>query len=219
MIYIRGDIIIRELEASITVTNHGKTLFQTMTVPVIIDYGRTHVKIDGRNYGISLIIEETIEDEKLHIEPVGFWPHDVFLLLCGYYQFFSLDGKTARLELTIGEIKEVLNNPDEFFEDEDEELVAQLRAKIKTDEMQLKTIQRNWREETPEHKKFLKIIVELITYIYPMEKFNFNQIMMKLGKPLHLKPDSHNKSLKFDEFLKYALEILLYNTSKEEKNK
>lgn len=211
-----SNIIVEELETPQLISHHCKPLFKTLFRPVIIDFGRSHVKIAGRHYGWEKPGEQDfLKEEKMHVRQIGFWQHDVFNILCSYYEFFSLDGRLAADKLFLEGLHENLENTQSTLEDAEENEVEELQENIKYWGEQIKKIEQRlkftkslWKGDTPEQLKFVQILISLISYFYPAEKFDYSNIIKKLGQHHHLVPNKRLRTLKFDEFLNYALELI-----------
>ena len=205
------NIIIHRLQIPLTVSHDCKRLFTIRLLPVIIDYGRSHVKIGGQSYGWQVNYEGNGWD-KMYIKPVGFWQHDVFQLLSMYYQLFNPDARLIIVQDEFEDRSQLIKELQETYkltrkQETADEIKFWEGILVKNKELREKAEQSRsqWIGHEVEHKNILRLIERLMSYFIPAKQFDYAAIIKELGRFSHLVPTEHNKHLNFDEFLDYAI--------------
>lgn len=210
------NIIIKKVEKPVDISYNCKKLFSTTQIPVIIDYGRAHVKIGNRSYGYNEVSMGEFEDDKFFIQPKGFWPHDVFQLLSEYYRVFSREGLLAWPEIQLQNDLDSLENTqttiDETDDPEEKEYLKESlefwESKVARGKENITKIRSELSKDTKERQELTQSIKKLMEYIRPSDTFSYMEILEELGRFSHLVPNKHNTSLDFDEFMEYAIKLL-----------
>lgn len=202
-----NNVIVRTLSVPMPVTNGCKRLFTTRLLPVIIDYGRCHVKIGGQSYG-AIGFESDDNWDKMFVKPIGFWQHDVFNILSMYYQMFDRKAGGYITDLHFDALERRIKN----LKDESQIKYWQnVLNSMNKSKLEFKENFGKYERNVVEEKQFARVIERLIAYFVPQERFNYTAIIDKIGRFSHLIPDEHNQSLKFDDFLEYAISLVKIN--------
>lgn len=204
------NVIVTITASSVACNYNGRALFHTHIVPIIIDYGRAHAKINNINYGYSYPRDELGFDPG-YVENHGFWAHDMFLLLSIIYRDFSLTGTLA----------EEKNKLDEYVEYEGNTVYTMSQTEDTGEQEKLAEDVIFWQNKQTEAKEKIAQIeatfnrknTELAaTSMALMEliiggPFDFRQLLKDIGPFAHLRPELLKVNV--HQFMDAAVNILL----------
>ena len=204
------NVIVKISASSVACNYNGKTLFHTHIVPIIIDYGRAHVRIGGIDYGYSYPRDE-IGVDPAYVENHGFWAHDMFSLLSTIYSEFSLTGALAKAKNELDEYVEYEGNTvytmnqTEDVEEQNKQIEAvkfwqdeQMEAKQK-----IAQIEGTFSLENKELEAISMALMELIIG----GPFDFRQLLKDIGPFAHLRPELLKVNV--HQFMEVAVNTLL----------
>lgn len=215
------NIIVRKTEHTFSLPDGRK--LKSGWLPVIIDYGSSHIKLNGVNYG-RILPEGFIENKE-------FWVHDVFKILSFVYdttKYVAIratiekqrdDEMTEGLDLELYDdldeyITDLQKNLDSLGEDEDEDRLYNIEQIEIAKERKIEILdQFNQRIAKAQMKRQQKEQIAIVTE--ELLKF-FNR---KFDIKMHLEyreeypffqveRTSKNKAVSFVKFVNYALQIL-----------
>lgn len=227
-----GNIIISRTESNHPVIFRNQLLLYSNLLPVIIDYGSSHINIDGVDYG------RNFDDGKIH--NIVFWPHDIFKLLSMIYDQTRFTVVKTRIEQKLSDklneapgesayttdeyIKDIQSQIDETIDiihdlECTQENTDEAKEELIYLQKELKYVQRYKNEAIQEAKKSLHeaekrystnekiadITEQLLRFFDP----NFNDIRHMEYREEHPYFElDYTENLSFTDFINYSIPIL-----------
>ena len=216
----------------------NRFLFESKFLPVIIDYGSSHIQLNGVDYGRNFY--------KGEIHNAEFWAHDVFKLLSMIYDRTNFNVIKAKIDQNLKDALDTAPGEGYMFDYDTDQYIESLESDIESTEQEIQDLRSSGYTEIEEegdleylqktlaevqkykqdviqyaeaelvkansrrynNDKIADIVEQLLKFFNP--QFNSEQHIEYKEEHQYFELEStpKNKKLSFNDFMNYAIPIL-----------